>query len=476
MKSRTLTIIITAVAVCLGVAAFWIYYLNKQASTLGTTVPDKAIAEQSSQAEPNPPAATDTTEPKDDTTSDSSPEPPSPEAVTEPQPQPEPEPQPAPAAEQQKELPDMSGRQGAQNLATAIHEALTASSEEECLAIIAQLEEKGLLSKEDAEALRTWVKENKATRVEAVGSFTKDGKKITRYRIVGDKGKDLLLDLEEPSDKAAPWKLSKLTPVASNEEGLVVDDHDSLQVAEGFIDAVKRGDMVKARSYVTGKNVSDVTVAGLCMVFAEGGYKLRDQQPIRNSFENEQSSAYLIYLQAEGQKQYANVGVEMQKGSADAWQVSAVALGSLLSNYEQTADAEGGRYFPLVKNPQGGDSLALFFAFDDSSLTPRSLRQLGIVAALLKEGNRHLDISGHTDDVGDTRYNEKLSLRRAEAVKEALIGFGVTPEQISTKGMGMRQPRRSYAAKEEVVAPTNEEQLETMRAENRRAEIYLDFK
>ncbi len=468
MKSRTLTIIITAVVVCLGVAATWMFFLKDYASSLITRVPEKPAVEQTAQPEPAPPAppAEEPSPASDESTSsDATPQPPTPEPKVEPTPSPEPK----------SELPEMSGRQGAQNLATTIHGAL-AGGADECLATIAALEEKGLLSKEDADALRTWVKENKATRVEAVGSFTKDGKKITRYRIVGDKGQDLLLDLEEPSDKAAPWTLSKITPVASTKEGLVVDDHDSLQVAEGFIDAVKRGDMVKARSYVTGKNVSDVTVAGLCMVFAEGGYKLREQQPIRNSFENEKSSAYLIFLQADGQKQFANVGVEMQKGKDEAWQVSAVALGSLLSNYEQTADAEGGRYFPLVKNPQGGDSLALFFAFDDSSLTPRSLRQLGIVAALLKEGNRNLDISGHTDDVGDARYNEKLSLRRADAVKEALIGFGVTPEQISTKGMGMRQPRRSYAQKEEVVQPSNEEQLETMRAENRRAEIYLDFK
>lgn len=463
MKSRALTLIITAVVVALGVGAFWIFYLNKAANSLITVVPDKPAVEQTTSSEPAPPA------PAEDPSSNT------PEVTpVEPSPEP-PAPEPSPEPKAEPALPEMSGRDGAHKLAQTIHGAL-AGGEDDCLTTIAKLEEKGLLSKEDAEALRTWVKENKATRVEAVGSFTKDGKKITRYRIVGDKGQDLLLDLEEPTDKAEPWKLSQITPVASNKTGLIVDDHDSLQVAEGFIDAVRRGDMVKARSYVTGKNVSDVTVAGLCMVFAEGGYKLREQQPIRNSFENDKSSAYLIYLQAEGQRQYANVGVEMQKGNGDAWQVSAVALGSLLSNYEQSAGAEGGRYFPLVKNPQGGDSLALFFAFDDSSLTPRSLRQLGIVAALLKEGDRKLDISGHTDDVGNERYNEQLSMRRANAVKEALVSLGVDTDKISTTAMGMRQPRRSYAEKDEIVEPTNEEQLETLRAENRRAEIYLDFK
>ena len=51
----------------------------------------------------------------------------------------------------------------------------------------------------------------------------------------------------------------------------------------------------------------------------------------------------------------------------------------------------------------------------------------------------------------------------------ALIELGVKAEQISTQGMGMNQPRRAYA---NIDVELDEE---TIRAENRRAEIYLDF-
>ena len=122
-----------------------------------------------------------------------------------------------------------------------------------------------------------------------------------------------------------------------------------------------------------------------------------------------------------------------------------------------------------MKNPKGGDSLALFFGFNESDLTPRSLRQLQIVAELLKQTHGKLNISGHTDDVGSEAYNQALSVRRADAVKAALVGFGVAPEQITTHGLGKSQPRRTY--KEDDSA----QDIDTIRGENRRAEIYLDF-
>lgn len=486
MKSRSLVIVITVVIVALGVATAWMLFL-KHSDYASDLVPAKATLEQpsadSSGAASDDAASTssaDTPAPvgdspaTDDGTAGADDGPPAADSPA--------EDTPTPANPEDggtvTPLPDLTGSKGAQHLGEAILQALkepdgTRSTQ----AFIAQMQEQGLLTPEQAAALTAWAQENKATSIESVGTFEQDGKKVTRYRIKGDKGSDLLMDLEAPADAAGAWAVAQIFATAQDEEGqALVDKQDSLQVAEGFINAVKAGDMLLARSFVTGKQVSDVTVAGLCMVFAEGGYQLRDQRPIRSSFQNELAAAYLIYLQAVEAKAQANVGVEMVKGEDGAWLVSAVALDSLLSSYEKTADEEGGRYFPLVKNPQGGDSLALFFAFDDSQLTPRSLRQLSIVADLLKQNDRKLDISGHTDDVGGEGYNEKLSLRRAEAVKAALISFGVRADQISTVGMGMRQPRRSYAKSTQSIPLDDEDKMDALRAENRRAEIYLDFK
>lgn len=244
----------------------------------------------------------------------------------------------------------------------------------------------------------------------------------------------------------------------------------SQAVVQAFVEAVQRGDTAAARGMMCGAEVTDATIAGLCMVFEDGAYSLRAANPIRNTFENDVHSGYLVYVtpQQGNAAKPGHIGVELAKVD-DAWRITHVSLDSLLSSYEDRGTEEAGHYFPLVKNPKGGDSLALFFAFDDATLTPRSLRQLEIVASLLKESRRKLDISGHTDDVGTAEYNQKLSEKRAAAVRDALVSFGVDAAQISTRGMGMSQPRRTYSEQD------SEEQKDTVRGENRRAEIYLDF-
>lgn len=49
-------------------------------------------------------------------------------------------------------------------------------------------------------------------------------------------------------------------------------------------------------------------------------------------------------------------------------------------------------------------------------------------------------IEGHTDGIGADDYNLDLSQRRADAVKEYLVGVGVPADRVSTIGMGEREP------------------------------------
>jgi OOP family OmpA-OmpF porin len=65
---------------------------------------------------------------------------------------------------------------------------------------------------------------------------------------------------------------------------------------------------------------------------------------------------------------------------------------------------------------------------------------------------------GHTDSVGSDAYNQKLSVRRAEAVKAYLVSKGIEKNRIYTEGKGEKQPVASNV--------TNEG-----RAKNRRVEI-----
>lgn len=274
----------------------------------------------------------------------------------------------------------------------------------------------------------------------------------------------------EPQPQVEPEPQPEPQPQPEPEPQPAAEVTGSQAVVQAFVEAVQRGDTAAARGMMSGAEVTDATIAGLCMVFEDGAYSLRAANPIRNTFENDAHSGYLVYVtpQQGNAAKPGHIGVELAKVD-DAWRITHVSLDSLLSSYEDRGTEEAGHYFPLVKNPKGGDSLALFFAFDDATLTPRSLRQLEIVASLLKESRRKLDISGHTDDVGTAEYNQKLSEKRATAVRDALVSFGVDAAQISTRGMGMSQPRRTYSEQD------SEEQKDTARGENRRAEIYLDF-
>jgi len=51
-----------------------------------------------------------------------------------------------------------------------------------------------------------------------------------------------------------------------------------------------------------------------------------------------------------------------------------------------------------------------------------------------------VEVAGHTDGDGDATYNEKLSLRRAEAVRDYLVEVGVDPSHVSARGYGEAEP------------------------------------
>ena len=72
----------------------------------------------------------------------------------------------------------------------------------------------------------------------------------------------------------------------------------------------------------------------------------------------------------------------------------------------------------------------------------------------------HLVVTGHTDTVGSAKYNQGLSERRAESVKEELVNDGVPNGEITTLGVG----------KEGLLVPTADGVRE---AQNRRATIEL---
>ena len=91
----------------------------------------------------------------------------------------------------------------------------------------------------------------------------------------------------------------------------------------------------------------------------------------------------------------------------------------------------------------------VFFDFDKDTIKPQ-FEPLLKNAAEVMEINPGLtvEIQGHTDSMGSEEYNQKLSERRAKAVKNALINRGVNGRRMTTVGFGEAKPAESNETEE----------------------------
>jgi outer membrane protein OmpA-like peptidoglycan-associated protein len=110
----------------------------------------------------------------------------------------------------------------------------------------------------------------------------------------------------------------------------------------------------------------------------------------------------------------------------------------------------------LVMN-LGSDHLK--FEFDKAELRPEDRELLSRIAGILLTSEDYaISVNGHTDDVGSVEYNQELSERRAQAVRDYLVKAGLSPAILTVTGHGKSLP---------LVQGTSEE----ARAKNRRVEL-----
>lgn len=81
------------------------------------------------------------------------------------------------------------------------------------------------------------------------------------------------------------------------------------------------------------------------------------------------------------------------------------------------------------------------FDFDKAALKPEGRAALDALLGQLQGMNTEVMITvGHTDSVGSAQYNQKLSIRRADAVKAYVVSKGLDASRVYTEGKGKSQP------------------------------------
>lgn len=99
------------------------------------------------------------------------------------------------------------------------------------------------------------------------------------------------------------------------------------------------------------------------------------------------------------------------------------------------------------------------FGFDKTTINAADQARILAEVGQMKDVTwQTVTATGHTDNVGPSTYNERLSAERAAAVKQYLVGKGLSPDMIQTTGKGPD-------------APVASNETPRGRAENRRTEI-----
>ncbi|MGV0949578.1 MAG: OmpA family protein [Azonexus sp.] len=122
----------------------------------------------------------------------------------------------------------------------------------------------------------------------------------------------------------------------------------------------------------------------------------------------------------------------------------------------QSSPAEVDKWFgaALAAQPLKPRSFTLYFAGGAEMLTPESEAELATIKReIAGRPASEVMVIGHTDTVGGLEANDKLSLKRATAVREILIAAGVPGEKIETAGRGEREPLVKTG--DEVAEPQN---------------------
>ncbi len=121
--------------------------------------------------------------------------------------------------------------------------------------------------------------------------------------------------------------------------------------------------------------------------------------------------------------------------------------GGAVGNYMDRQAAEMKRRLPEAAIAREGDKLyvalpsGILFDVDKTEIKPTAKDSIARAAeVLVKYPDTYITVEGHTDSSGTTEYNQKLSERRADVVRDMLLRNGVPASRVSIRGYGESDP------------------------------------
>lgn len=108
------------------------------------------------------------------------------------------------------------------------------------------------------------------------------------------------------------------------------------------------------------------------------------------------------------------------------------------------------------------------FAFGSDQLTPAGKSRLNQLSDTIRTRvNAKVEITGHTDRIGDVKANQSLSQRRANAVRNQLLQNRLDPDHVVARGLGSKYPITKNCNQ------SNQQALIACLAPDRRVEIRI---
>ncbi len=116
--------------------------------------------------------------------------------------------------------------------------------------------------------------------------------------------------------------------------------------------------------------------------------------------------------------------------------VGGQAGGPLVSGNLPPRPAPTQQAMPAAAPPPARE-FTVYFDFNKAALTSSGREVIKQAVAAAQQGSiAHISVTGHTDTVGSADFNQRLSERRANAVRQALIADGLPAGEITAKGVG----------------------------------------